>query len=94
MIIGMGMLINNSVGGKQRGAVNGAAETVGAFGRLLAPALASPLFAWSLTGGAELGWPFNHHLVFWVNAGLGLLVLVLACVMPASIGKPPVEGGA
>lgn len=43
-----GMLINNSVEGPRRGAVNGAAETVGGLGRLIAPPLSSPLFAWSL----------------------------------------------
>jgi MFS family permease len=81
------MLINNSVPSSRRGAVNGAAETVGAIGRLLAPPLSSPLFAWSLLGDSS--WPLNHHLIFWCNAGLALLALWLAMLMPSSINKPP-----
>jgi MFS family permease len=84
------MLINNSVPSSRRGAVNGAAETAAGLGRLLAPPLSSPLFAWSLLSDTR-SWPLNHHLLFWCNAGLALLALWLTVLMPSSISKPPVR---
>ena len=76
VIISGGMLVNNAVSSQHRGAVNGAAEVAGSLGRLLAPPLSSPLFAWSLQNGR--GFPLNHFAVFWVNALLVLATLVLA----------------
>jgi hypothetical protein len=54
IIISGGMLVNNAVSSESRGALNGAAEVAGSVGRLLAPPLSSPLFAWSLDNGEKL----------------------------------------
>ena len=90
VIIAMGMLVNNSAPSSRRGAVNGAAEVAGGVGRLIAPSLSSPLFAWSVTNGH--GFPLNRYLVFLVNAALGLVALMVASRMPKSIARPCDEG--
>jgi hypothetical protein len=57
-------------------------------GRLIAPALFSPLFAWSVAPGQHTR-ALGQFTVFVLNALLALLTLGLSLKMPASIAKPP-----
>jgi MFS family permease len=88
VIIASGILVNNSVISKHRGSANGAAETASGMGRLIAPALFSPLFAWSVAPGQHTR-ALGQFTVFVLNALLALLTLGLSLKMPASIAKPP-----
>lgn len=81
------LLVNNATPREHRGAMNGAAETACGIGKMIAPAMSSPLFAWSLTN--ELGWPFNHHLAFITNATMAVLAICITTKMRPSISKPP-----
>ncbi|KAH9601664.1 Major facilitator superfamily [Trypanosoma melophagium] len=48
------------------GAMNGIAQAIGSFSRMLTMLVLPPLFAWSLQSGQPF--PFNHHFVFWLTS--------------------------
>ena len=93
------VLINNSCHAAQRGTVNGIGQSFAAVGRFVGPSLGSTIFAW--TQNAELAWPFNFHLTFYLIALCFLVSRVLAAGLPDSIEKAKpiqlsaiVDGGA
>eukprot|EP01047_Picozoa_sp_COSAG01_P066826 COSAG01_NODE_9302_length_2489_cov_6.794142_1_plen_525_part_10 len=56
------MSMNNSVSITERGTLNGVGMTAASIGKALGPALASPLFAWSLIN--RLNWPFDYSFLY------------------------------
>ena len=87
VIISAGIFVNHSVASAHRGSVNGAAEMASGVGRLVAPAVASPLFAWSVSSdGMSIFGPFT---VFILNALLAGLTLFWSTRMPISINQLP-----
>eukprot|EP00658_Telonema_sp_P-2_P063560 TRINITY_DN52315_c0_g1_i1.p1 TRINITY_DN52315_c0_g1~~TRINITY_DN52315_c0_g1_i1.p1 ORF type:complete len:237 (-),score=23.12 TRINITY_DN52315_c0_g1_i1:164-874(-) len=65
------MLVANVSPKKHLGAFMSMSHACGAIARCISPIVASPLFAWSISGSHIF--PFNHHLVF--------LVLLLECLL-------------
>ena len=86
----MNIVLNNAVPSGRRGLFNGVSMSVSGLGKMGGPALAGPLFAWSLTNG--LGCPFDHSLVFYCCSATTVLLWWVTLQMPASIAYPCPEG--
>jgi hypothetical protein len=67
-------LINNSVPTSYRASTNGIAMAMGSLGKGLGPTCASLIYAWSLHNG--LGYPLDHHLVFFLVSAMAVLCYV------------------
>ena len=80
------MLVANVAPKKHLGAFMSMSHACGAIARCVSPIIASPLFAWSITGNHVF--PFNHHLVFIVLALECLLSYILSArVSEAQVGR-------
>lgn len=91
------VFINNAVPRAHRGRLNGLAQALVALARILGPAIASNLFAWSAT--SDRAWPLNYHAAFYLQAATGLAAAALALRLPETIEKqardaPPQEEAA
>jgi hypothetical protein len=64
------LLINDSVGPNERGAVNGLSVTLAGLSKAFGPMIGSILFAWSISNG--LSFPLNYAFVFLLNAAIGI----------------------
>lgn len=81
------ILINNSVPFDQLGSVNGLAMSLTSLLRTCSPMFSGSIFAWSITVGVKIGFPFNEHLAF-LSLGLILLfVLVLSTFIPDRVNR-------
>ncbi|ORC92188.1 putative transporter [Trypanosoma theileri] len=65
------------------GAMNGIAQAIGSFSRMLTMLVLPPLFAWSLQSAQPF--PFNHHFVFWLTSIPLLLSYLFSSLLPAFI---------
>jgi hypothetical protein len=64
------LIINDSVGPDERGAVNGLSVTLAGLSKAFGPMLGSILFAWSISNG--LSFPLNYAFVFLLNTAIGI----------------------
>lgn len=78
----VGILMNNSVPPEKVGVLNGIAMTFAALFRGLAPTVGGSLFAWSITSGVKIGFPFDVNLVFIIFGSVFLASNVLCSVTP------------
>ena len=72
--VGTALAINTSTPDR-RGEVNGISTTITSVTRAISPIVSASVFAWSIN--ANHGFPFNHHLVFYL---LGAMRLIAACL--------------
>jgi apolipoprotein N-acyltransferase len=68
------------------GTVNGYGQSLVAMLRLFGPFSGSSLLSWSITNG--LGFPLDHHFMFYVVSALLLLILGLSFLLPTTINEP------
>ncbi|CAE7361907.1 ZIFL2 [Symbiodinium sp. CCMP2456] len=81
---------NNAAGPADRAIVSGLAVTIDTTGKAIAPIATSTLFAWSINAWGLAG----HGLVFYILAGLSLVILLCTALLPASVeNEPTVLGG-
>lgn len=57
-------------------------------GQTLAPLVTAPMFAWSLTTGTSIGFPFDVWLLFLIYAICVSINAVLGSQLPNSIDFP------
>lgn len=86
------VLINNSCISKNRGLVNGGAQTLVAAARMVAPTLGGILFQWSVaradgTHEALHAWPFNHHFIWYICGVFSMISYWVACQLPPGADK-------
>lgn len=79
------VLINNACRRRDRGAGNGIGQTCASLGRAVGPAVCGIVFAWSQR--AQLPWPLDYHVVFYMLAVLTVLVISLSRRLPAKINN-------
>jgi hypothetical protein len=82
------LMMNNAVTASRRAGLTGFSSTVCGPMRVLGPAVTSPIFAWSLIQGAEIGFPFDRSLIFLTFGAAELLALYTCWSMPAAIDRP------
>jgi len=80
------ILVSNSSLTDTMGTVNGYAQSLVAMLRLFGPFSGSSLLSWSITN--ELGFPFDHHFIFFVVGTLFLFMLGLSFGLPNTINEP------
>lgn len=66
------------------GSINGIAQSIASFSRMLTMSVIPPIFAWSLNGIAH-PFPFNYHFVFWITCLPLLLSFVLSSILPVRV---------
>ncbi|GET92799.1 hypothetical protein, conserved [Leishmania tarentolae] len=64
--------------------INGIAQSVSSFSRMVTMSVIPPLFAWSLNGLTH-PFPFNYHLVFWLTCLPLLLSFLLSSTLPVRV---------
>ena len=64
---------------------------VSCIGRIIGPAVAAPVFAWSISGEPLNPPPLNHFFVFLLCTVLQLVNAAVAMAMPRSIDRPAEE---
>ena len=64
---------------------------VSCIGRIIGPAVAAPVFAWSISGEPLNPPPLNHFFVFLLCTVLQLANAAVAMAMPRSIDRPAEE---
>ena len=75
-----------AVSPENSGRVLGITQTCGAGVRIASPLAAGFLFSWTL--GDHRPWPLNYHFTFYVVAGLSIVAVGLAQLIPASATRP------
>ena len=75
------LLVNNSVPKESLGTLNGISQSAVAFTRGIGPSIATPLFAFSISGSSFF--PFDVHLSFYFSA------FIIALMLPFSLLLPP-----
>ena len=81
------VLINNSCKADIRGAVNGAAQTLVAAARMIAPTLGGLLFQWSVSPTARRSWPLNHHLAWYFCAATCMAAYYMSRKLPPTADR-------
>ncbi|KPA86280.1 hypothetical protein ABB37_00507 [Leptomonas pyrrhocoris] len=66
------------------GSINGIAQSIGSFSRMLTMLFIPPIFAWSLNGATH-PFPFNFHFVFWVTCAPLLISFVASSLLPVRV---------
>lgn len=66
------------------GSINGIAQSIGSFSRMLTMLFIPPIFAWSLNGVTHI-FPFNFHFVFWVTCVPLLLSFIMSSYLPPRV---------
>lgn len=66
------------------GSINGIAQSIASFSRMLTMLFIPPVFAWSLNGVTH-SFPFNFHFVFWVTCVPLLLSFVMSSYLPLRV---------
>jgi MFS family permease len=66
------------------GSINGIAQSIGSFSRMLTMLFIPPVFAWSLNGVTH-PFPLNFHFVFWVTCVPLLLSFVMSSYLPVRV---------
>ena len=79
-------MIANSVHPLQLGRWNGISQGAGSVARAFSPVTVSPLLAWSFNEKRKF--PFNYFFVFFLNAILCILMVIVAFFLPKVINVP------
>lgn len=66
------------------GAINGIAQSIASFSRMVTMLVVPPIFAWSLNGVSHPV-PFNFHFVFWVTCLPLLLTFAMSSLLPPRV---------
>eukprot|EP00904_Undaria_pinnatifida_P011620 jgi/Undpi1/7589/HiC_scaffold_23.g10062.m1 len=74
--VGISLAINNAVGSRRRGELNGMSVTIESLGKAISPIVCSALFAVSINGNRS--YPVNHYFVFYLLASMRLSMALLA----------------
>ncbi|TPP44551.1 Major Facilitator Superfamily protein [Leishmania donovani] len=77
----MFMYVVRSAPDECAGSINGIAQSIASFSRMLTMSVIPPIFAWSLNGVTH-PFPFNYHFVFWITCVPLLLSFVLSSILP------------
>ncbi|EDO39928.1 predicted protein [Nematostella vectensis] len=85
------IFINNSVPSELLGTVNGLSMAVTSVFRALAPSASGSLFAWSISEGYKLGFPFNVNLAFIFLGLIRLLSVVFCCFLSQDLNKQKIR---
>ncbi|CAI7881438.1 unnamed protein product, partial [Closterium sp. NIES-54] len=81
------IFINNSISDPALiGAVTGITQSISLFFRAMAPAAGATVFAWSISGTPFF--PLDHHLFFFSQAVLQLVLIMISRSMPDHIDTP------
>jgi hypothetical protein len=81
------VMINNSCKSDRRATANGIGQTFVSIGRLVGPLAGANIFAWSTTKGAEIGYPLDYHLLWYLVSGLCLMQYAVCATLPLSIDR-------
>ncbi|KAI0208997.1 hypothetical protein LSAT2_006341 [Lamellibrachia satsuma] len=81
------ILTNNSVPPEYVGSLNGIAMTFAALFRGLAPTVGGSIFAWSITSGVKIGFPFDVNLVFIIFGSVFLASNILCSLTPKRLNQ-------
>ncbi|KAG5466863.1 hypothetical protein LSCM1_01040 [Leishmania martiniquensis] len=66
------------------GSINGIAQSIASFSRMVTMTVIPPIFAWSLNGVTH-PYPFNYHFVFWITCVPLLLSFVMSSILPLRV---------
>lgn len=83
-------LVNNSARPDSKGLINGFAQSFASLLRSVGPFIGTSVFAWSLTNG--LTWPLDHRFVFYIVAGMTVVVMTVALLLPRRLNSTPRQG--
>ncbi|XP_031560833.1 probable peptide/nitrate transporter At3g43790 [Actinia tenebrosa] len=82
------LLVNNSVRQDLLCSVNGLGVSLSSLFRAFAPSVGGSLFAWSISSGYKIGFPFNMNLAFIFFGFVYLVASTLSCFLSDSLNKP------
>ncbi len=57
------------------------------FSRTLAPTVGGSIFAWSITDGQRIGFPFDVNLIFIIFGAVFLVANIICAVMPERLNR-------
>ncbi|KAK7201322.1 Major Facilitator Superfamily/Sugar transporter [Novymonas esmeraldas] len=80
----MFMYVVRSAPDECAGCINGIAQSIASFSRMVTMLVIPPIFAWSLNGVAH-PFPFNFHFVFWVTCLPLLLSFAMSSFLPVRV---------
>eukprot|EP01112_Ceratiomyxa_fruticulosa_P019085 TRINITY_DN618_c0_g1_i1.p1 TRINITY_DN618_c0_g1~~TRINITY_DN618_c0_g1_i1.p1 ORF type:complete len:585 (+),score=111.21 TRINITY_DN618_c0_g1_i1:372-2126(+) len=79
------IMVSNTALPEHMGIVNGIAQSAVSLMRMIAPALSTSLFSWSLVSGVSVGYPMDQHLIFYFMTVLIFVIFGLSFFVDASI---------
>ncbi|KAG5492159.1 hypothetical protein GH5_01066 [Leishmania sp. Ghana 2012 LV757] len=66
------------------GSINGIAQSIASFSRMVTMSVIPPIFAWSLNGVTH-PFPLNFHFVFWITCVPLLLSFAMSSILPTRV---------
>eukprot|EP01156_Anaeramoeba_ignava_P015201 Anaeramoba_ignava/a612063_15.p1 GENE.a612063_15~~a612063_15.p1 ORF type:complete len:581 (-),score=186.55 a612063_15:77-1819(-) len=79
------LVVNNSARPFRIGSINGIGQTFAALFKSFGPILSGSVYSWSLTN--SLKYPFNYFFVFYINAIIGIITILISFFIPKWVSK-------